>query len=80
MLGKWKNFCILCQKYNNECPRCPLQSCMNNHKTLWAIVVNGIYDSKTGTYISPFTLEERLEACDKIIEAIKEYVPDDYKS
>ena len=80
MLEKWENMCILCQKYDNECPKCPLQSCMNNQKTLWAIVVNKVYDSKTGTYISPFTSEERLDACDKIIEAIKNDIPDDYKS
>ena len=80
MLEKWENMCILCQKYDNDCRRCPLQCCTNGYKTLWAIVVNKVYDSKMGTYISPFTLEERLEACDKIIEAIKEDVPDDYKS
>ena len=80
MLGKWKNMCILCQKYDNECPKCPLQSCMNNYKTLWTTIINEIFDDKTVTYISPFTLEERLEACDKVIEAIEKYIPDDYKS
>ena len=80
MLGKWENMCILCQKYDIKCVRCPLQYCSPGYKTLWATVINMIYSDKAGTYISPFTLEERLEACDKIIEAIKNDVPDDYKS
>lgn len=71
MLLEWKNSCILCQKYANVCPKCPLSSCSIVHKTLWAIVTNNLSD---------FTLEERLDACDRIIEAIKKDVHDDYKS
>ena len=79
MLGKWKNLCILCSKHNDVCPRCPLDSCSSNYKTLWSVVSNSIHKSFTRTlYEHPFTLEERLEACDKIIEAIEKDIPDDY--
>ena len=81
MVGKWLHMCILCQKHDDVCPRCPLGSCSIDYKTLWAVVVGGEkFDNETETYTAQYTLEERLEACDKIIEAIKNDVPDDYKS
>ena len=70
----------VCKKYANVCPRCPLRSCSTDYKTLWAAVINTVYDTKTHTYTFPFTLEERLDACDKIIEAIEEDVRDNYRS
>lgn len=80
MLSKWNNTCILCEKYNNVCPKCPLRSCNILDNTLWATVTNTVFDPKTQSYISPFTLQERLEACDKIIKAIENDIPDDYVS
>lgn len=78
MIGKWPNSCILCYKYHKYCSKCPLGSCSDHAKTLWSRVINCVYDAKTDTYDSPFTLEERLEACDKIIEAIQNDIPDNY--
>ena len=80
MESKWLFMCILCQKHHKVCTRCPLGSCSSEYKTPWAVVTDSTWDCETGTYISPFTLEERLEACDKIIEAIEKDIPDDYKS
>ena len=80
MVGRWIHMCILCQKHDDVCLRCPLRSCSIAYKTLWAVVVGEEFDCTTDTHIAHFTLEERLEACDKIIEAIKNDVPDDYKS
>lgn len=79
-VDKWKNNCILCSKYRLECSECPLGSCSNEYKTLWSVVVNGVWNGSTMLVDHPFTLEERLEACDKIIEAIEKDIPDDYIS
>lgn len=80
MRGKWRYSYILCSKHDHVCSRCPLGSCSDNYKTFWSIVINSVYDNNVGAYMFSFTLEERLEACDKIIEAIEKDVPDDYKS
>lgn len=72
------NNCILCEKYNLDCSKCPLGSCSKTYKTLWSVVNNRVYNVDYGRYWSPFTLQERLEACDKIIEAIEKDIPDDY--
>ena len=76
----FENKCILCDKYNQECSKCPLHSCSLEYKTLWSVVVNRVRIDGTGIYHRPFTLEERLEACDIIIEAIQNDIPDDYVS
>ena len=80
MDSKWVFMCILCQKHHRVCTRCPLGSCSSEYKTPWALVTDSTWDCETGRYIPQFTLEERLEACDKIIEAIEKDIPDDYKS
>ena len=79
MALKWPGDCILCHK-NVLCSRCPLGLCSTNRKTIWAVVCNFLYNEKTRTYEYPFTLRERLEACNQIIEAIEKDVPDDYKT
>ena len=79
-IADWPSYCILCKRHNKVCPECPLGSCGLEDKTLWAVVTNCVYDANAKAYVSPFTLEERLEACDKIIEAIEKDIPDDFKS
>ena len=74
----WQNFCILCDKHVRDCSSCPLGSCNRNRKTPWAVVTNYVHNLDDGTYYRSFTLEERLDACDKIIEAIEKDIPDDY--
>lgn len=74
MSGKWKCNCILCDKHDGVCLRCPLVSCSSDHKTLWAVVTN------TVGYGYPITIKKRLDACDKIIKAIQKDIPDDYVS
>lgn len=77
--SKWQHYCILCEKHA-ECSSCPLVSCNRNTKTLWAVVTNYVHNLDDGTYERSFTLEERLDACDKIIEAIEKDIPDDYET
>lgn len=79
-VDKWKNNCILCSMHKLGCSECPLGSCNNYYDTLWSRVVNGMFCAGTRKVVHPFTLEERLEACDKIIEAIEKDIPDDYES
>ena len=62
----WKNDCWLCQyfmRYNcNNCERCPLNYCgymPNGDASPWQIVMQWRY-----------SLELKLEACDKIIAAL----------
>lgn len=78
--SEWPSYCILCYKYWKDCSKCPLGSCSNDHKSLWSVVTNSLYDDNVKAYISPFTLEERLEACDKIIEAIEKDIPDEWNT
>ena len=82
MIGKWPNFCILCHKHDEKCSECPLCSCSIYHKTPWSTVTDCVFTRNpiTNAKKSEITLQERLEACDKIIEAIEKDIPDDYKS
>ena len=77
----FENNCILCDKHKSVCSECPLYSCSLKFKTLWAVVVNRICGYNYFSMCErPFTLDERLDACDKIIEAIEKDIPDDYVS
>ena len=76
----WQNYCILCEKHERDCSSCSLGSCDRNRKTPWAVITNRLHNRDDGTFYRSFTLEERLDACNKIIEAIENDIPDDYIS
>lgn len=57
----WTNNDWLCNRYYDDCSKCPLHSCSpEDHSTAWARLGE--------THIS---LEGRLKACDEVIKAIR---------
>lgn len=75
----WLNDCILCDIYPN-CKVCPLHTCYMRQSGLYqkacGFTLSNYHDASKISH--KYCRKTRMKACDKIIEIIQKYVPDDY--